>query len=115
MWGIEIQSSANIHAQDVPDQVRNLMKVVSTENRVRTDLHITCARKGMAIGLTPPDIYCQSRQRDSKPRPSLPLDPPKMRVKSGDLGFARQKIEKPVRSGNIHSGKISQIKMLAPM
>jgi hypothetical protein len=49
---------------------------------------------------------------ERSPNPSLPLEPPKTRVKFGDLGFARQKTEKPVRRGNIHSGKISHKKIL---
>ena len=52
---------------------------------------------------------------ESRPNPSLPLEPPNTRVKSVDLGFARQNTEKPVSSGNIHSGKISQIKILLPI
>ena len=44
----------------------------------------------------------------------MPLEPPNTRVKSVDLGFARQKTEKPVSRGNIHSGKISHIKILKP-
>jgi hypothetical protein len=58
------------------------------------------------------EIYCQSKHIDKNPRPSLPLEPPKMRVKSGDLGLARQNIENPVRRGKIHCGKISQTKIL---
>jgi hypothetical protein len=49
---------------------------------------------------------------ERRPNPSLPLEPPNIRVKSVDLGFARQKTEKPVSRGNIHSGKISHIKIL---
>lgn len=49
---------------------------------------------------------------EKRPNPSLPLEPPNTRVKSADLGFARQKTEMPVSRGNIHSGKISQIKIL---
>lgn len=60
----------------------------------------------------PPEIYCQSRQIESIPRPSFPLVPPKIRVKVWERGSARQKIEKPVRSGKIHSGNNSQIKIL---
>jgi hypothetical protein len=51
---------------------------------------------------------------ERSPNPSLPLEPPKTRVKFGDLGFARQKTEKPVSRGNIHSGKISHRKILKP-
>ena len=51
---------------------------------------------------------------ERRPNPSLPLEPPNTRVKSVDLGFARQKTEKPVSMGNIHSGKISHIKILKP-
>jgi len=51
---------------------------------------------------------------EKSPNPSLPLEPPNTRVKSLDFGFARQKTEKPVSSGNIHSGKISHIKILKP-
>lgn len=47
---------------------------------------------------------------ERSPNPSLPLEPPKTRVKFGDLEFARQNTEKPVRRGNIHSGKISHNK-----
>lgn len=73
-------------------------------------------------------MYCQSKQIERRPSPSLPFEPPKMRVKSWDLGLARQNIENPVRisagiqhyrkyylpvrRGKIHSGNISQIKML---
>lgn len=72
----------------------------------------TCALRGIAIGLTPdknkvsrttwrlrhlpPEMYCQSKQIESNPRPSLPLEPPKTRVKSAELGLARQKMENPV-------------------
>ncbi len=51
---------------------------------------------------------------ERRPNPSFPLEPPNTRVKSVDLGFARQKTEKPVSRGNIHSGKISHIKILKP-
>ncbi len=44
----------------------------------------------------------------------MPLEPPNTRVKSVDLGFPRQNTEKPVSRGNIHSGKISHIKILKP-
>jgi hypothetical protein len=50
---------------------------------------------------------------DKKPSPSFPPEPPKIRVKSAERGFARQNIDIPVRRGNIHSGKISQKKMLS--
>jgi hypothetical protein len=60
-----------------------------------------------------PEIYCQSKQIDKKPSPSFPPEPPNIRVKSAERGFARQNIENPVRSGNIHSGRISQKKMLS--
>lgn len=63
------------------------------------------ARSGMAIGLypkeefelswwrihvfsksaSPPEIYCQSKHSDNRPRPSFPLEPPKIRVKSVDF------------------------------
>jgi len=43
----------------------------------------------------------------------LPLLPPNIYVKSASFGLARQKMEKPVRRGNIHSGKSSQIKIAA--
>ena len=65
--------------------------------------------------LVPPEIYCQSKQIDNRPSPSFPLEPPKIRVKSGDRGFARQNIESPVSKGKIHSGSISQKKMLSSM
>ena len=61
----------------------------------------------------PGEIYCQSKQIDNRPSPSFPFEPPKIRVKSTDRGFAMQNIENPVRRGNIHSGKISQKKMLS--
>lgn len=60
----------------------------------------------------PPEINCQSKQMDRIPSPSFPLDPPNIRVNVCDFWFAKQKIEKPVRRGNIHSGKISQMNML---
>jgi hypothetical protein len=40
------------------------------------------------------------------------LEPPKIRVKSCDPGLARQNTDNPVRRGKIHSGSISQKKML---
>jgi len=60
----------------------------------------------------PAEIYCQSKHIDKNPRPSLPSEPPNMRVKSGELGVARQNIENPVKRGKIHCGKISQTKIL---
>ena len=62
--------------------------------------------------LVPVDMYCQSKQIDNRPSPSFPFEPPKIRVKSADRGFAMQNIENPVRRGNIHSGRSSQKKML---
>ena len=59
------------------------------------------------------EIYCQSKQIDNRPSPSFPFEPPKIRVKSADRGFVMQNIENPVRRGNIHSGRISQKKMLS--
>ena len=57
-------------------------------------------------------MYSQSRQSDKSPKPSLPFDPPKIRVKSSDVGFARQNTEKPVNRGKIHSGNISHTNIL---
>ena len=45
----------------------------------------TCAFRGIAMGLVAlPEMYCQSKQIESRPSPSFPLEPPKIRVKSGD-------------------------------
>jgi len=55
---------------------------------------------------------CQSKEIERRPSPSLPLLPPNTRETVALFGAARQKIDTPVRRGNIHSGKSSQIKML---
>jgi len=57
-------------------------------------------------------MYCQSKHKEKRPNPSLPLDPPNTRVKSWDVGFARQNTEKPVSKGKIHWGKSSHMKIL---
>ena len=51
---------------------------------------------------------------ESGPNPSLPLEPPNTHVKSVDLRFARQNMDKLVSSGKVYSGKMSQIKPLIP-
>jgi hypothetical protein len=71
-----------------------------------------CACNGIANGFTPPLIYCQSKHIERSPSPSFPFDPPNTRVKSWEDCLARQKMERPVRRGKIHSGIISQKKML---
>jgi len=63
----------------------------------------------LKFGFTP---TCQSKQIESSPRPSFPLLPPKTREATALFGAARQIMDNPVRSGKIHSGKSSQIKIL---
>lgn len=87
---------------------------VGSDVRPRASWIYTWAFKGIANGFVIEEIYCQSKQMERRPNPSLPLDPPNIRVKSVDLEFPRQKTEKPVSRGNIHSGNISHIKILKP-
>ena len=119
----------NLHAEDIADEVRYLSSSSSSVSESFGERRLTCALRGMVIGLTPPEIYwrdsrsqdrkvqmartCQSKQMDNSPRPSLPLVPPKTRENAALFGLAKQKIENPVRSGNIHSGKSSQINILS--
>ena len=45
----------------------------------------TWALRGIANGFDSPEIYCQSKQMERRPKPSLPLEPPNIRVKFVDL------------------------------
>lgn len=58
---------------------------------------------------------CQSKQRLSKPRPSLLLAPPKIFVKSRLFLLVRQKTLTPVRMGIIHWGNHCHTKTTANM
>jgi hypothetical protein len=111
---IEITEAS--HAQDIADKVRDLGDVcqLRCETQRRVMYKYTWLLRGIANGFPPPEIYCQSKQIERRPNPSLPLEPPNTRVKSVDLGFAKQKTEKPVSRGNIHSGRISHMKILEP-
>lgn len=50
----------------------------------------------------------QSKQSENMPSPSLPFEPPKMRVNQGLLRLAKQKMETPVRVGATNWGIHSQ-------
>ena len=57
-------------------------------------------------------IYCQSKEKESSPSPSLPLAPPNKFVKIstvlGDACWdAKQKMLIPFNNGNMYAGKIS--------
>jgi hypothetical protein len=51
---------------------------------------------GKYNGEKPPDMYCQSRHNEKRPRPSSPLAPPKILVKVALFWFARQKMLIPI-------------------
>ena len=58
-------------------------------------------------------LTCQSKEIDRSPKPSFPLLPPKTCEITTLFWAERQAIEKPVKSGKIHSGKSSQKKILS--
>jgi hypothetical protein len=80
---------------------------MSVNNIVSVYLDVTSALQTNAD-----PMYCQSKLKLNTPRPSLLSAPPNMLVKmSCTLGDAcceaRQKMLKPLRSGNIYAGTIS--------
>jgi hypothetical protein len=131
------QRRAISHAEEVTQEIRELFKknyVKPTEGPAKTkekshlcferDSHRVHTARNILFQTKLVELFvsklgfiltCQSKPIERSPRPSFPLVPPNTRETAALLGAARQIIEKPVRSGKIHSGKSSQTKILSQL